>query len=271
MEVVVRPSTGKLGGIAPAILGLAAFLVCTRSLADGARDPEIWAAQTYQKALDAPHVGRMLGGYLGRLLIVSSQANAAEKELEFLRKGRSEELLGASFLEVCDPESSALSLALNQRGPTSGGADIWPTLMSAARADVVLWIKLLDGKTVWSLMSMDDTGRPNIFETVPAPGEELARQSLATFVRETIGYDAIVLEQEGDLVLAKTPDLTARRDLSAVALDNSANVLKLTRASAHAGAWLKLQRGGKRYSIFRIVSSLRMEPLEFGSKLILER
>ena len=83
--------------------------------------------------------------------------------------------------------------------------------------------------------------------------------------------DGVVVAQDGDLVLAKTADLSNASKRSAVAVTGSEQRLTVTRGAAHAQAWLELLRGGASHSVFRVVSTLKSEPLAPGTKLIIER
>ncbi len=95
-------------------------------------------------------------------------------------------------------------------------------------------------------------------------------------VRAILGYDAVVVSQQGNVVLAQTPDLSNNTELYAVSLGGSA-------ASTTVGAETTLPRsallrlidsrkvaGHGSMSRFRMVSSESGEKLPFGTKLRLE-
>lgn len=245
-------------------------MTASRSFAEPVRDPEAWAAEASTPAAEQ-------AAFAERLLVISSRPSLRVSTMGFPGAPPSAplDLAGATYLDVCDPASAQLSFSLNRRPKGSSSDDLWPLLMNAAQADFVLWViddegKDPDAAAVWRLATIDENDLP-VIRNVRAPTGGFSRENVGFFLRGVLGYDAVVVSQAGEHVLLKTPDLSSRSELSAVALVGTAKELFVTRASAKADTWLKLVRGGARYSVFRVVSTQRQDPLDVGAKVLLER
>ena len=96
-------------------------------------------------------------------------------------------------------------------------------------------------------------------------------KDLAAQLREVLGYDGIVLAQEGQYVLAQSADLShSGQLLYGTAIADSTTKLILSGASTEPSAFLRLARSGGHYSVWRLVSTTASGPLLPATKLQIE-
>ncbi len=180
-----------------------------------------------------------------------------------------------SYLELAAPNDMEWSLKINagllgidkdSHAPVQSVTAVITDgmIQAAAQADAVLSLH----NAMWSLSRTQAAAPAQIIASVAVA----AQPRPAGALRALLGYDAVVVRQDGVVVTAQTPDLTAAKALYAVALADSQAVYRVEGGSTAAkSALLQLESGGVRFSTFKVTLSDTGGPLPVGTKLRLEQ
>lgn len=232
---------------------LGAWLWSGLARAAEAEAPDAWLADFEERA--ARGAVKMEGAYVARLVVAAAKgADAAP----VVRDVDGAKLARQSFLRAVSAAAWREAARYNRRLAQSGDPR---AVLGIAGADLLL---TPEGET--GLRVLDGTGKVQTLAS-RAP-ESLAPADLAAYLRETLGYDAIVLEQRDDLILARTPDLRDGRKPQALALKDSAAKYVVAKGAAEGAGIFELVAAGDGVSVFkRIIGD---EALPFGTKLALQ-
>ncbi len=228
----------------------------------GPPDPEEWAARLHTAI--AAHPEDFAGGrFVGRVA------------LAFGGKGGFRPLLSLS--PVAWEKVSQTDLA-------SMGSIAFSAKLNAYDAHTLDASALMALGDADAAVAVSDEGSAEVFE--PRTGVAIASAvlgsapgsgpppavALARVLVDALGYDGVVLEDAGALILARTPALAGRGDLFAVALEGSEGKARLAANERQRGkAMMQLVRSHGHFAVFRKLAALTLDRLPFGTKLIIER
>ena len=165
-----------------------------------------------------------------------------------------------------------------------GKAKLFRDMIIVSKADFVFEVRCPDGTTqsnnktnLWYVKANEPVATMTPYSCDQSSGENLERaQMIATCLRKSLGYDAVVMEQIQNMVLVQTFDPLGQKGApDALAMMVGQERFSIQRQDpnndAYGGAYLKFITAKDSFAVFRLVSMRVGETLGFGTKLIVER
>lgn len=107
--------------------------------------------------------------------------------------------------------------------------------------------------------------------SAPPPSEDITVQSLANWLENNIGYQAIVLKRiDSFIVVGSSTPLLERKFSKGIVLHNSAKRYVVDPQKMEGSALISLIKSDGPFAIFRIVDSAKNQDIKEGDKVLLE-
>lgn len=214
-------------------------------------DPEQWGRDFAERVRAGKAPAQ--GAYLGNVLVVDSGDAPAPR----FDRGTAQSLTGTP-LRMIEESEWRVNVAVNRARTGRTAVD----LLAISGADALL--------TVGSGVDLRILDRGEI-KTLDgqAPG---GKGSLAELLKATLGYDGIILEQRGNLVLVQTKSLAGARpgSVQGLILKDSADKYEVPASDDGGDGLLDLKAGGRDFSVFEIVLRRSKTPIAFATKVALQ-
>ncbi len=226
-------------------------------------DPEAWAARLREMVAERPD--DFAGGrFVGRIALATGGSGSFEPLTALSQAAWGK----VSQADLALMASVAFSAKLNAFDARTLGA---PVILALAQADAVLAFQPEGSVEVVEALRPDTA----IATAVLARGTDSSGMpsaaALARVLADVLGYDGVILDDSGPLVLARTPNFAGSGELFAVAIEGSAGKARLAAGERQRGTMImRLERSHGRFTTFRKLAARSAARLSFGTKLVIE-
>jgi hypothetical protein len=180
------------------------------------------------------------------------------------------------YFQTIDDQDVSWSYLLNQANlPSMNGETNSPDSVAEMRdlfkvADVDTII-LTSEKPNWQFIRIHN-GQPNTVLKVAPPTNTKSEASIAQWLSQNMGFDAVVLAKNGRFVLATAPKKMLQLNLQALAVNDSEERITMVGVEKEGKALLELVDIYEEYGVFKVATfGKEKSNIEYGTKLILQK